>query len=125
MHVKGANIHMLGAYGGGNDIEQWVELKLNSVLYSHFSTMTEFGDMESFLYNIKTSLYDTVRGSQNATSEVQPYLPFWPNPEKGCVEYASRQTSQGDGTISCQPKCFHVKWEEAIYHAFLSNGKFV
>ena len=125
-------MHMLGTYDDENNIEQWVELKLNSVLYSHFSTMTEFREMvwashrmESFSNEIKTLLYDTVRGSRNATSEVQPYLPFWPNPEKGCVEYASRQTLHGDGTISCQPKCFHVKWEEAIYQAFLSNGKFV
>ena len=123
-------MHILGATYSDDiddidDIEQWVEKKLNSVLYSHFSTMTEFGDMNIFSYNFKTLLYYTMRGSLNATSEIQPYLPFWPNQEKGCVEYASRQTIHEDGTISCQPKCFHVKWEEAIYQAFLSNGKFV
>ena len=117
-------MHILGAYDTDNDIEHWVELKLNSILYSHFSTMNEFGDMESVSYKIRTLLYDTVRGSQNATNEIQPYLPFWPNPEKGCVEYAARW-NQVQSRVPCQPKCFHVKWEEAIYQAFVSNGKFM
>ena len=119
-------MHILGAFDVDNDdIEQWVELKLNSVLYSHFSTMTEFGDMEDFSDKIRTYLYDTMRGSQNGKSEIQPYLPFRRNPEKRCVEYSARQILQRNGTITCQPNCFHVKWEEAIYQAFALNGKFV
>ena len=62
-----------------------------------------------------------VRGSQN-TSKLLPHLPFWPNPEKRCVELAARQIPQMNG-VKCPPNCFHVKWEEALYHAFATDRK--
>ena len=115
-------MHISGVDDSKNEIEEWVELKLNSVLYSHYSSMTNFGDMIAFAQEMKKMLYAMVRGSQNASS-ILPHLPFRPNPEKRCVEVAARQLAHVGGVVECQPNCFHVKWEEALYQAFAANCK--
>ena len=117
MHIYGVDLNK-------NEIEKWVELKLNSAIYSHFGYPNFFWDMMMLSEEIRQMLYDLVRGSQNA-SAVIPHLPFWSNSEKRCVELAARQIAHRNGTVECQPNCFHVRWEEALYQAFAANCKLV
>lgn len=119
-------MHIVGVDQNNDEIEKWVELKLNSVLYSHFSEddrSGSFWSLSQFSYEMKKMLFDMMRGSQNA-SEILPNLPFWPNPEKKCVELAARQILHMNG-VECRPNCYHVKWEEALYQAFAADCKLV
>ena len=119
--ISRSHFHIFGVDEKGNDIEEWAELKMKSVMYSHFSNTTLLEPAVTLSFEIRQLLYDMVRGSQN-TSKLLPHLPFWPNPEKRCVELAARQIPQMNG-VKCPPNCFHVKWEEALYHAFATDRK--
>lgn len=108
------------------ELKKHVEKHLNSVLFSHINITSYTGDnslqsLDLFSQKMREMLYGMMRGSQNA-SELVPNLPFWLNPEKRCVESATKSKNYINGTFN---QHFPVKWEDALHQAFVANCKLV
>ena len=128
MCLFSSNLHIDNSHGEfGYVFEKAVQNALNSNLFSNFKFNpgeTPLHSLVLFEQKMSKMLYGTMRGTQNA-SELLPYLPFWLNSEKRCVESAVNVMLLPNQKLECWPNCRSVKWEDALVKAFVFNCKSV